>query len=105
MKSELNKRKQSDLRQLLRALSVIMENEEFNQKLNEHDIDRSIFSLGKPPNDCMYTIQVHGDSYEVYYFERGIKEYERVFTNKGASLEYLLKLLIADPRAKNTFNA
>jgi len=82
-----------------------MENEEFNQKLYEHDIDRSIFSLGKPPSDCMYTIQIHGDSYEVYYFERGIKEYTKSFTGKDASLEYLLKLLLADPRAKNTFNA
>ncbi|WP_334079060.1 hypothetical protein [Microbulbifer sp. M83] len=82
-----------------------MENEEFNQKLYEHDIDRSIFSLGKPQSDCMYTIQIHGNSYEVYYFERGIKENAKTFTDKGESLEYLLKLLVADPRAKNTFNA
>jgi len=82
-----------------------MENEEFNQKLYEHDIDRSIFTLGRPPSDCMYTIQIHDDSYEVYYFERGIKEYIKTFSNKGESLDYLLQLLLADPRAKNNFNA
>ncbi|MGO2355593.1 MAG: hypothetical protein ACTH58_12765, partial [Marinomonas foliarum] len=88
-----------------RALSVIMENEEFNQKLYEYDIDRNIFTLGKPPRDCMYAIQVHGDSYEVYYFERGIKEYTKTFSDKGASLNYLLELLLADPRAKGNFSA
>ncbi|TEW44751.1 hypothetical protein [Psychromonas algicola] len=77
-----------------------MKNEEFNQKLYDHDIDRSIFSLGKAPSDCMYTIQIHSCSYEVYYFERGIKEYTKTFNDKGASLAYLLKLLLADPRCK-----
>ena len=93
------------LRPQIAALSAIMKNEEFNQKLYDHDINRNIFSLGKPPSDCMYTIQVHGNSYEVYYFERGIKEYARSFDDKGASLDYLLSLLLADPRAKNNFNA
>lgn len=53
----------------------------------------------------MYAIQVHGDSYEVYYFERGIKEYTKTFSDKGASLNYLLELLLADPRAKGNFSA
>jgi len=80
-----------------------MDNKEFNRLLYEHDIDRNIFSLGNPPNDCMYTIQIRGDIYEIYYFERGIKEYAKTFSDKSASLEYLLELLIADPRASNNF--
>jgi hypothetical protein len=48
----------------------------------------------------VYTIQIHGDSYEVYYFESGIKEYAKTFSDKGASLDYRLELLLADPRAK-----
>lgn len=82
-----------------------MTEREFNRLLYEHDIDRSIYALGNPPNDCMYTIQVHGDIYEVYYFERGIKEHAKKFNNKGESLEYLLDLLLADPRASNSRNA
>lgn len=82
-----------------------MENEEFNQKLYKYDIDRSIFTLGRPPGDCMYTVQFRDNSYEVYYFERGIKEHAKMFSDKGASFEYLFELLLADPRAKNNYSA
>jgi hypothetical protein len=90
---------------MLLAFSVTMTEREFNRLLYEHDINRSIYSLGKPPSDCMYTIHIHGDIYEVYYFERGIKDHTRTFKDKGASLDYLLELLLADPRASNSFNA
>lgn len=82
-----------------------MTEREFNRLLYEHDINRSIYTLGTPPSDCMYTIQVHDDGYEVYYFERGIKEDVKIFNDKDASLDYLLDLLLVDPRASNSFNA
>ncbi|MDM8518578.1 hypothetical protein QUF64_00920 [Anaerolineales bacterium HSG6] len=77
-----------------------MDNKLFNQKLYEHNINRTMFTLGTPPNDCMYTVQIRGERYEVYYFERGIKEYTAWFDNQGEALEYLLELLLADSRAK-----
>jgi len=51
----------------------------------------------------MYTIQVRGTQYEVYYFERGIQDYTKRFNTKGEALAYLLELLLADPRAKQDF--
>ncbi|MDM8527942.1 hypothetical protein QUF58_06965 [Anaerolineales bacterium HSG24] len=80
-----------------------MENKAFNKKLYEHRIDRTIFSLGTPPNDCMYTVQIRGEQYEVYYFERGIKEYTKLFNDRGEALDYLLELLLNDPRARQDF--
>lgn len=81
-----------------------MNKQEFNRLLYEHDIDRNIYTLGKSPSDCMYTVQIHGDTYEVYYFEHGIKEHTKTFNDKGESLDYLFDLLLADPRASNSFN-
>ncbi|MFE8073470.1 hypothetical protein QQM79_20630 [Marinobacteraceae bacterium S3BR75-40.1] len=82
-----------------------MEDGEFNRALREHQIDRSIFTLGRPPEDGMYTIQLINGQFEVYYFERGVKEFARTFSERARSLDYLLELLLADPRAKNGFGA
>ncbi|MEM7180554.1 MAG: hypothetical protein AAF518_06555 [Spirochaetota bacterium] len=72
--------------------------QEFTQRIEEESISKSLFSIYDLPGDGMYTIQFYGDHYKVYYFERGIQEYQQDFPSEGEALEYLLQLLRRDAR-------
>jgi hypothetical protein len=71
---------------------------ELESKLIVASVPKDAYCLtGGLPNEA-YAIERVGDSWQVYYSERGSRSGLRSFVSEGEACEYLLNLLVKRPK-------
>jgi len=72
--------------------------------MNKHELKSQLETLGIRPDayawqglpNEQYVLSQEGNSWEVYYSERGTKEGLKKFSDENSACEYFLNLLSAD---------
>jgi|WetSurMetagenome_2_1015567.scaffolds.fasta_scaffold203403_2 hypothetical protein len=75
-----------------------MNREQLEDVLNKEHISPNIYSLNGPDNyDNRFILEERYGTWYAYYFERGEKINEQIFSNEDEACRYLLKKILDDP--------
>ena len=68
--------------------------------LDENKIRENVYSLNGGITHDTYCIEKQDQDWSVYYTERGKKINERFFKSESDACEYLLSLILNDPKTR-----
>lgn len=74
---------------------------ELSEKLKNAEVKPQYYSLyGKLVNDA-FIMEKIGETWNVYYFERGSKDMEQNFKSENEACEYIYNILKDEPSVKS----
>jgi hypothetical protein len=74
---------------------------ELRQRLRDEDIRSSTYSLGEPLADNTYCIVETTSDWQVFFYERGLKENLVLFSAFPDAAEHFLELILRDPTTRS----
>jgi hypothetical protein len=78
---------------------------ELRERLDSEGVSPSVYSIGEPLNLESYCIVETSSGWQVFYYERGIKNDLTLFSTFTDGSEHFLNLVLGDPTTRHEQSA